>query len=66
MAVTLGEKTMEMEYSKKDMKESPKTKVNKDGVYKNGKLYSFLDKKGEELSYESEKNAKVAYERIYG
>jgi len=57
---------MEVEYKKKDLKESPKTKSIKDGVYKNGKLWSFIDKKGVELNYETEKDAKIVYERIHG
>jgi len=57
---------MEVEYKKKDLKESPKTKSIKDGVYKNGKLWSFVDKKGVELNYETEKDAKIVYERIHG
>ena len=57
---------MEVEYKKKDMKESPKTKSIKDGVYKKGNLWCFIDKKGQELGYESEANAKIVYERIHG
>lgn len=57
---------MEVEYKKKDLKQSPKTKTIKDGVYKNGKFWSFINRKGEELSYESEESAKIVYERIHG
>lgn len=57
---------MEVEYKKKDLKESPKTKKIKDGVYKNGKLWCFINRKGEELGYESEESAKIVYERIHG
>lgn len=57
---------MEVEYKKKDLKQSPKTKSIKDGVYKNGNFWSFIDRKGEELNYETEKSAKIVYERIHG
>ena len=54
---------MELDYEKKDIKKAPKVK---EGIYKKDKMYSFLDPKGNELSYEKEKHAKIAYERFYG
>ena len=58
------EKTMEMEYTKKDIKKAPKIK---EGVHKTKDGYSFYDKKNDtECTFETKDAAKVAYERIYG
>lgn len=54
---------MELDYEKKDIKKAPKVK---EGVYKNDKMYSFLDRKGFELSFDTKENAEIAYKRLYG
>ena len=54
---------MELDYEKKDIKKAPKVK---EGIYKNDKMYSFLDPKGNELSFDKKENAEIAYERLYG
>ena len=56
-----------MDYSKKDIKKTPKVKVQKEGIYKVAGGYAFWDKKnGIEYTFEKEENAKIAYERHYG
>ncbi len=56
-----------MEYSKKDIKKAPKIKAPKEGVYKVANGYAFWDKKNKtECTFETEENAKIAYERVYG
>jgi len=58
---------MKMEYSKKDIKKAPKIKKQKEGVYKVTNGYAFWDKKNNtECTFETEENAKIAYERVYG
>lgn len=61
---------MEIEYTKKDLKKSPEVKTSlpttQEGIYPVGENFGFLDPKGNELEYTSKKNAKIAYERLYG
>ena len=55
---------MESDYSKKDLKTSPRVKVVEEGIIKkDGKLYKFMWK-GYEHGFEKETNAKKALERM--